>query len=216
MQISKELLDKHGRRFDPGETIFKENDPADEMYVILKGEVEILKRVRQAQRMLGELKEGDIFGEMALVDKKPRSAMARAKTDVLVCAIDNHALDRLIRENAGFAGKVIRMLTHRLREADSVIADLLSKDRMNLVVGALVRFAKSQGMKSYKGSSVSEKNFTAWAHDTIGIEKTEVRTIILQLIDAGMLDRAQTDPDFIILTERLARRSLPREARIGY
>ena len=66
------------RSFAAGQTIFHEGDTAEELFVIRKGRVDI----RSGERLLNQLGENDLFGEMALVDKAPRSATAIAVTDV--------------------------------------------------------------------------------------------------------------------------------------
>jgi CRP-like cAMP-binding protein len=66
------------RSFKQGDTIFKEGDPASELYVIAGGNVEI----RHGNRLLATLDSHSIFGEMALIDGTPRSATAVAASDV--------------------------------------------------------------------------------------------------------------------------------------
>src|SRR5688572_31420737 len=62
------------RIFSAGQPIFAEGEPGDVMYAVLQGEVEI----RRAGRVLGTVRDGGIFGEMAILDEKPRSAAAVA------------------------------------------------------------------------------------------------------------------------------------------
>lgn len=65
--------------YAPGDTIFHEGDPGDQMYVIAEGQVMISKTVPGAgEEALSFLKRGDYFGEMSLIDKEPRSADAKA------------------------------------------------------------------------------------------------------------------------------------------
>jgi CRP/FNR family transcriptional regulator, cyclic AMP receptor protein len=78
--IDFDLLVKAGgpvRSFKAGDVIFREGDPATELLVVKSGTVEI----RLGKHLLGTLGERSIFGEMALIDKGPRSATAAALTD---------------------------------------------------------------------------------------------------------------------------------------
>jgi CRP-like cAMP-binding protein len=72
--------------YEEGETIFGEGDSGDSLYMIIAGQVEVLKRFGQEERAVGVLGPGEYFGEMALLGRDPRSATARALTslDVLV------------------------------------------------------------------------------------------------------------------------------------
>jgi len=101
----------------PGETIFKEGDPAKELYVIQSGQVEI----QLGNRLLDTLEANDIFGEMALIDAAPRSATAIAKTDVALVPISKKDFLALVGRAPTFALDIMGMLTRRLRAANKAI-----------------------------------------------------------------------------------------------
>ena len=98
----------------PGETIFKEGEPAKELYVIQSGQVEI----QVGNRLLDTLEANEIFGEMALLDASPRSATAIAKTDVALVPISKKDFLTLVGRAPTFALDVMGMLTRRLRAAN--------------------------------------------------------------------------------------------------
>jgi hypothetical protein len=77
--------------FQPGQMIFREGDTTQEAYRILKGRVEISIAGEGKSVILAQLGEGDIFGEMAMVDERPRSASAQALevTDCEVLTAEN-------------------------------------------------------------------------------------------------------------------------------
>ena len=72
--------------FQPGQMIFREGDTTQEAYRILKGRVEISIAGDGKSVILAQLGEGDIFGEMAMVDERPRSASAQA-LEVTECEV---------------------------------------------------------------------------------------------------------------------------------
>jgi predicted component of type VI protein secretion system len=72
--------------FQPGQMIFREGDTTQEAYRILKGRVEISIAGEGKSVILAQLGEGDIFGEMAMVDERPRSASAQA-LEVTECEV---------------------------------------------------------------------------------------------------------------------------------
>ena len=99
------------RSFKAGEMIFKEGDPADELYVIQEGRV----GVQTGNRRLDTLDSKTIFGEMALVDNEPRSAAAIAITDVKLVPVSERQFLFLVSETPYFALKVMRLMARRLR-----------------------------------------------------------------------------------------------------
>jgi NADH:ubiquinone reductase (H+-translocating) len=72
--------------YEPGEIVFDEGDAGDSLFMILSGQVEVLKRVGEQLQVIGTLHAGEYFGEMALLGRLPRSASTRALTslDLLV------------------------------------------------------------------------------------------------------------------------------------
>ena len=82
--------------FEPHEIIFRQGDLGDRLYVIVEGEVELFQEGSgQAPRSLARLGAGECFGEMALVNDKPRIATARSVTRANLLSVDRHAFGEL-------------------------------------------------------------------------------------------------------------------------
>jgi CRP/FNR family transcriptional regulator, cyclic AMP receptor protein len=105
------------RTFKKGETIFREGDPATELYVIQSGRVEI----RLGNRLLDTLGERSIFGEMALIDAAPRSATAVAASDVTLVPVGEKQFLFLVSQTPFFALNVMRVLARRLRAMNQAV-----------------------------------------------------------------------------------------------
>jgi CRP-like cAMP-binding protein len=103
--------DKNVVTFAAGETIFKEGDPGDKMYVIQEGVVDIMLH----GRVLESAQRGTIFGEMALIDNEPRSGDAIAKTDVRLVTVDQKRFMFMVQETPYFAIRVMHIMAERLR-----------------------------------------------------------------------------------------------------
>jgi CRP-like cAMP-binding protein len=99
------------RSFRAGEEIFRQGEPAREFFVVETGTVEI----RVGGKTLDTVSESGIFGEMALIDGRPRSATAVAATDVRVVPIDEQRFLFLVRHTPYFALNVMRVIVQRLR-----------------------------------------------------------------------------------------------------
>jgi CRP/FNR family cyclic AMP-dependent transcriptional regulator len=109
---------KDSKTYSAGETIFEQGDPGDVMYVVLEGEVDIKAEVE----VLEHLGEGHIFGEMAIIDKQPRSASAVAITDCRVAPVDQKRFAFLVQQNPYFAIQVMSVMADRLRRLMGVKA----------------------------------------------------------------------------------------------
>lgn len=99
------------RSYAAGEAIFREGEPGDAMYAVVEGEVEI----RKHDRVLETLEPGSVFGEMALIDRSPRSADAYAKTDCTLAPVTQRRFMFLVQETPFFAIDIMRTLAERLR-----------------------------------------------------------------------------------------------------
>src|SRR6476659_5469667 len=77
------------RALKPGETLFRAGDPGHAMYVVVKGEVEIFIKDHAGQKItLTDAHNGDVFGELAMLDEGPRTASAVAKTEAELLELD--------------------------------------------------------------------------------------------------------------------------------
>ena len=114
-----------------GETIFREGDEANAMYVVLAGEMEVTKKSRGAvDARVAVLGPGDWFGEMSIVDIQPRSATVRALAPGRLIRISAADLDALYRHDVRSYAIIVlnlaRELSRRLRVADGILADLIA------------------------------------------------------------------------------------------
>ena len=108
-----------------GSYIFREGESARYAYVLQSGTVEILKLGIDGETSLAELEQKNtIFGEMALIDGAPRSAGARAKSDVIVAQIDKPNFLNYVAQNPQAAHNIMVKLSQEVRHANAEIAEL--------------------------------------------------------------------------------------------
>ncbi len=81
---SPEIFTQLGRRYQPGEILFRENDNSKELFMIVDGQVKISRGEGENEKVLAVLNPGEIMGEMSHFDNYPRSATATAVTGVQV------------------------------------------------------------------------------------------------------------------------------------
>lgn len=114
-----------------GEVVFREGDDAQDMYVVVNGEMEILKRSKRGvDSRVALLGPGDWFGEMSIVDVQPRSATVRTLAPSRLLRITSADLDSLYRYDLKSYSLIVlnmaRELSRRLRVADGILADLIA------------------------------------------------------------------------------------------
>lgn len=118
--LKKIELIVHKRTFMPNEIIFYERQPGAGMYIIKKGLIKLTKTVNEERVKISELKDGEFFGEMSLLDDYPRSAEATAVEKTEVLGIFRPDLFDLIESNPKLGYKILlrlsKSLASRLRE----------------------------------------------------------------------------------------------------
>ena len=100
-----------------GQTLFKEGDQGDLMYVLVSGTAEITVN----NRLVETSEIGTIFGEMAMIDEGTRSATVTAKTDCDFFPIGRKRFNFLIQETPNFALYVMKVIAYRLRKTDALL-----------------------------------------------------------------------------------------------
>jgi glucose-6-phosphate 1-dehydrogenase len=104
--LSQVIMALRPRVAAPGEVLVRKGDMGREMYVIVRGEVEVLD---EAGKLIGTLSDGAAFGELALLMHRPRAASVRAKTTCDLMALDKSAFARILHDHPQFADSVLKM-----------------------------------------------------------------------------------------------------------
>ncbi len=105
-------------QFKSNTELFSEHSPANFMYVILDGDVELTLKGEP----LGAEGSGGIVGEMAMINNSSRSATAKTLSKVTAARVDREQFKEIIVENPEFALHLMQVMANRLRVADQVIA----------------------------------------------------------------------------------------------
>jgi len=128
MTSERSAADIYGRDFPAGAVVFEEGDPGSRLYVIVSGQVRIVKRTGGRAVTLARLGAGEFFGEMALLDRQPRSASAVVEEPARLLELDEAAFERIVADRGEVALRILKKLSKRLREANRQIRNFLSAD----------------------------------------------------------------------------------------
>ena len=124
---SGRITDVQRRTFNKDQFIFREHEKGDQAFVISEGKVEILKETPEGPSVLRVLEKGAMFGEMALIDDKPRMASARAtKGPVELLLVNRKKFQQKLGQLDPFSRGLINILTNTCRDlADKAVNNIL-------------------------------------------------------------------------------------------
>jgi CRP/FNR family transcriptional regulator, cyclic AMP receptor protein len=138
------LFERFGKVFPAGSLVFCEGDPGAELYVIQSGRVQISRKVRGREMHLLTLSAGEFFGEMAIVNNKPRSATATVIEEARMLVLDARTFEAMVRGNSEIAIRLVKKLAARLDAANAQVEKLLLQDLNHRLVYHLRRLAAGQ------------------------------------------------------------------------
>jgi CRP/FNR family cyclic AMP-dependent transcriptional regulator len=178
------LFERFGREFSAGTIVFNEGDAGDEMYVVQTGKVNIIKKAHDVEKVLVTLSPGAFFGEMAIINQKPRSATAVVVENARLLVIGPKTFDTMIRGNVEIAVRMIKILAQRLQEADNQIENLLLKDYNSRVVYCLANLVPKG--KAVAGGTLVATNAESLAQ-RVGLAPGLVGDVLGKLLRAKLI-----------------------------
>jgi len=183
--VQVQLYSRFGRKIPPGTVLFNEGDRGEEMYILQSGRVKISKRIRGVEKTLATLEKGEFFGEMAILNDKPRSASAETVDECEMLMIDRKTFDALIRGNAEIAVRFIKRLADRLRETNDQMESLMIKDNTSRLVSVLAKHVRDNKKSGEFTMTVDELAGVA------GIEAAQARTILEKLASVRIVNLSE-------------------------
>jgi len=192
------MFAKFGKQFPMGTVLFREGDKGEEMFILQSGKVKISKRIRGVEKTLATLEKGEFFGEMAILNDKPRSATAETVEDCDMLVIDRKTFETLLRSNVEIAIRFIKRLADRLRETNDQMEALMIRDNTSRLVNILAKQVKDAKGGSF---SISIDELAGLA----GIESGQAKLILEKLASVRILTLADGDHVTIANQEQVDR-----------
>ncbi len=122
-----------GREYEDGEVLCRQGEPGDRMFVMQEGRAEVVCSEGGREVVVGELVPGDLFGEMAVVDRQPRSATVRAKGWIRALTLDKRAFLRRVHEDPTLAYRMLEGMSRKVRQLDEELALLRNASSVDVV-----------------------------------------------------------------------------------
>jgi CRP/FNR family cyclic AMP-dependent transcriptional regulator len=198
------LLSRYGRRIAAGTVLFRDGEPADHAFLIEQGRVRLFKEIGGMERSLRLVRQGELFGESALVSGSVRASTALALDDVDALVFDAPAFDEIVFAYPSVTQHVVAQLVLRLREAEDQIEILRVGDARSKILVALIKLAEHAGSadagRDARGLEISPLELSA----QVGLDVESVKRIVLGLKESGHLrivDERVEIPDLDTLRE---------------
>ncbi len=172
------------RTFHQGEIIFYRDDPGAMMFVIKSGRVRIFLSSPEGQEVaLAVFGAGEAFGELALLDGQPRSASAVAIEPTETYCIQRADFIAVATRRPRIALQMLATLSHRLRQTDAMVEDLLFLDVHGRVAKKLLELAETNGTRTPEGLRIEMKLTQSDLAAMVGASRESVNKVMSYLLD---------------------------------
>jgi CRP/FNR family cyclic AMP-dependent transcriptional regulator len=132
----------HQRMLAPGEVVFDEGEPGDELFVVQSGEIELTRRGLGGPRRVARFRAGDFFGEISALEGAPRTARAVAVGPACVLRLDRATLEAMCVSEPEIALRLMRGLARRLLDAEHRLAQVDADELLRPLVRAMLEAAQ--------------------------------------------------------------------------
>ena len=211
-QWSEDLeTDAYRRSFSAGATIYYAGGPANELYLIATGRVQLFKRARGVERSIGLYGPEELVGEEALLPGMHRSATAQAIEPTRALVIESDTFRALVRRRPELGERVMRQLVRRLQQTEEQLENFLLPDPTIRVLNTLLRAIDDSGDDLLELSPLELSTRTALALD-------QLKAVVAELRDRGYLalgDQTITICNPSALRQLHALLSLKEDVRYG-
>jgi CRP/FNR family transcriptional regulator, cyclic AMP receptor protein len=171
-----------------GSILIAQDEPGDAMFILVQGRVKVALFGESGRELtLSELKPGDFFGEMALIDSRPRSANVVAVDDATVLALTRDAFVAHLKAHPQTAINMLGELTRRLRRADETIANLALHDVESRLTRTLERLAREDGEQTEAGLLLKRRPTQQDLANMVGSCRETISRTFTSMIKRGLL-----------------------------
>jgi CRP-like cAMP-binding protein len=184
------------REYPKDAMIFSECEPGDELYIIQKGSVKITKIVDNKEVLLAMLKQSDIFGEMALLESKPRSASAIAYQDCVVMAVNRANFERMVSTQPQIIARLTTLLAERIWLIYKQLANTLIDDPVGRAYDALLIQLEKNRMDVYDARAYTFEFGPKELANMMGLTANEIKGVITKLLENKNI-QVQSDKFFV-------------------
>ncbi|MFZ5919018.1 MAG: Crp/Fnr family transcriptional regulator [Chloroflexota bacterium] len=187
-EIQRLAADLKRRSVAAGEAIFFQDDPGHAVYIIASGRVRIYVHGEDGREMsVAIYQPGDLFGEMALLDRQPRSATAEAMEHSVLLTMSAQDFFSHLRQSHQLTLNLMMALSHRLRETTQSMESLTTLDVNRRLIRKLLQLAGQQGLVKKDGIHLRGRLTQQSLASLIGASRESVNRALRALARAGLI-----------------------------
>ena len=176
------------RRCPKGEVLFFEGEAGDSLYIVTSGTVKVYRVAEDGrEKTLALLGAGEFFGEMALLDEGPRSAIAETLEPTTLYQLHRSDFLGTLTENPSIALQIIRVLSLRIRQTNAHVMDIVFRDVRGRVASTLGELCSRHGVSTEAGVRIELKLTHQELANLVGTARETVSRILAELQDAHCL-----------------------------
>ena len=132
--------------FGNNDTIFNEGDPSDKFYLVAEGSVKVLKHTIMGKDIILEMMSpGDIFGGVAVLDKKPFPASAQAMESTTVIRISRQNLLKIMEDYPTLKLDIVKYFSNKLRDAHEMLKNIATERVERRIASLLLKLSEKVG-----------------------------------------------------------------------
>lgn len=180
--VSQEQFDV---RLPAGTIVFRQGDPGQSIYVIRSGEVRVVKSANGKHRVVAVLGTGEIFGEMAVLTGRPRSATIQVTRDAELLRIPARRLEEMISGAGELPIRLLKRLADRLDQANRLI-DVLVEDDPNVRVMLQLLEEDADDVPLDGPAETTAEQMAL----QLGMKKYEARAALRRLVRVGVVQES--------------------------
>jgi CRP/FNR family transcriptional regulator len=194
-------------RLSRGQTLFREGDPGERLYVVLTGKIKLVRSAADGrENLLAVLGPGEMFGELSAFDPRPRTATAAAITTVTLSGLGHHELEKWLLIHPEVASQLLAAMARRLRRTNEAMTDLVFSDVPGRVAKALLDMAGRFGVATDEGLRVPHDLTQEELAQLVGASRETVNKALADFAARGFL-RLEGRAVVLLDVERLTRRA---------
>ena len=189
-----------------GNTLFKEGDDGNRLYVVLEGKLKLgITSKDGRENLLSILGPGEMFGELSLFDPGPRTATATAVTDARLLSLAHDQVIGWVSEHPKVSLQLLGRLAQRLRRSNEVLADLVFSDVPGRVAKAIMDLGERFGVKKVDGLYVNHDLTQEELAQLVGASRETVNKALADFAGRGWV-RLEPRSVVVLDIDRLSKR----------
>jgi CRP/FNR family cyclic AMP-dependent transcriptional regulator len=187
-------------------TVFSKGDPGNSMFAVISGRLKVQNISEEGKVLImGFLEPGSVFGEIAVLDSKPRTASVLSTEASELLVIERAPFLRFLESHPGVAIKLMKAICERLRTTDEFLENMVFMSIPTRLARMLRILSEKYGVTTPSGIEINMRISQGELANLVGASRESVNKQLRVWEEAGLLSnldgRMKLDPKFFTLTE---------------